>query len=82
MLPSEVISNTSLVYYRLHGMEQLYASNYEEHQLLALIEKIRKDISTTDAYIFFNNDINTFAVHNGLLMSRLVGVETSEKNPI
>ncbi|KAA8486772.1 uncharacterized protein YecE (DUF72 family) [Arcticibacter tournemirensis] len=81
ILPPEVISNTSLLYYRLHGMEQLYASNYEEQQLSALIETIRKNANTTDAYIFFNNDINTFAVHNGLLMNRLAGIEPPEKNP-
>lgn len=82
VLPSEVITNTSLLYYRLHGREQLYASNYNENQLASLVNKIKKEKNTTDAYIFFNNDINTFAVYNGLLMCKMVGIAKPEIDPL
>jgi uncharacterized protein YecE (DUF72 family) len=55
----------SFVYIRLHGREQLYASDYQDHDLSLLAQKIigwhteKKEI-----WVFFNNDFHGFAVKN------------------
>jgi len=67
-LPKDIISNTPLLYYRMHGEGQLYASNYEKPQLQAVINKIRSEKTVKEAYIFFNNDINTYAIYNACEM--------------
>lgn len=73
-LPKDIISNTPLLYYRLHGQEQLYSSGYNKSALLKLVNKIKAANKANDAYIFFNNDIHTFAVYNALEMAELAGV--------
>jgi len=71
-LPKDIISNTSTLYYRIHGEEQLYASKYESHQLKALADEIKSRKTLTEAYIFFNNDIHTFAVYNALDLIKMI----------
>jgi uncharacterized protein YecE (DUF72 family) len=71
-LPKDVITNTPLLYYRMHGEGQLYASNYEAAQLQKLVEEIKLRNNTTEAYIFFNNDIHTYAIYNALDMQKMI----------
>lgn len=70
-LPDTVVANTELLYYRLHGKEKLYASNYTDNELSALSEKIKNSKLPGEAYVFFNNDIQTFAVYNAQKMIEL-----------
>ncbi|MEJ6979582.1 DUF72 domain-containing protein [Pedobacter sp. P351] len=70
-LPHDIISNTSLLYYRMHGEGQLYSSNYENHQLQNFVTEIKTKKNIKDAYIFFNNDIHTYAVYNALEMLKM-----------
>lgn len=70
-LPKDIISNAPLLYYRMHGEGQLYASNYEKPRLQAILNKIESENSVKEAYIFFNNDINTYAIYNALEMLKM-----------
>jgi uncharacterized protein YecE (DUF72 family) len=69
-LPNDVIANTPFLYYRLHGESQLYASNYEEKRLEHFTDEIYKNTNVNEAYVFFNNDIHTYAVWNAQYMKR------------
>lgn len=72
-LPDEVISNCPLLYYRLHGKGQLYASNYSNEELQNLVNEIKKtNPQTEQAFIFFNNDIYTYAIYNALEMKKMI----------
>ncbi|HEY0055142.1 MAG TPA: DUF72 domain-containing protein [Pedobacter sp.] len=71
-LPKDLISNTPLLYYRMHGEGQLYASNYENEQLQLLVDRIKSGESVKEAYIFFNNDIHTYAIYNALDMLKMI----------
>jgi uncharacterized protein YecE (DUF72 family) len=71
-LPKDLISNTPLLYYRMHGEGQLYASNYEKEQLQNLVDTIKIRESVQEAYIFFNNDIHTYAIYNALDMKTMI----------
>ncbi|WP_256009273.1 DUF72 domain-containing protein [Desertivirga xinjiangensis] len=70
-LPKDIVINAPLLYYRLHGEGELYASDYKEEQLQALVDVVKNENRTEDAYIFFNNDIHTYAVYNALSLQKL-----------
>ena len=69
-LPDTVIGNTDFLYYRFHGKDNLYASNYSATQLKDFALRLKEN-THKEAYVFFNNDINTYAVHNAQELKRL-----------
>jgi len=71
-LPKDIVANTPLFYYRLHGEGQLYSSNYENSQLQTIVTNIKNHHQIEEAYIFFNNDINTYAVYNAQEMQKMI----------
>ena len=77
-LPKDLIVNTPMLYYRFHGEQALYASNYEDQQLEQLAAKIRGKDIVKEAYIFFNNDIHTYAAYNALSFKRTEDLNRSK----
>ncbi|WP_207427726.1 DUF72 domain-containing protein [Pedobacter sp. SYSU D00535] len=71
-LPREAIINTPLFYYRFHGENELYGSNYPQEQLKDFAQSITARTEIQKAFIFFNNDINTFAPINALHLKSLM----------
>ena len=71
-LPKDIVANTPLFYYRLHGEGQLYGSNYENSQLQQIVTNIKKHQQIEEAFVFFNNDINTYAVYNAQEMQKMI----------
>lgn len=56
---------TDFVYLRLHGREQLYASDYSEDDLQQYAGKISGWLNDNkNVWVFFNNDYHGFAVNN------------------
>jgi len=62
--PVDLVSTASHFYYRMHGSENLYASDYSNDDLNNFASKLESDRGTKTAYIYFNNDINGFAISN------------------
>jgi uncharacterized protein YecE (DUF72 family) len=67
-LPDEIIQNSPIVYYRLHGVPELYKSPYTLDQLKSIVNEIDSNKKTRHAYIYFNNDIGGSAVRNATEM--------------
>jgi uncharacterized protein YecE (DUF72 family) len=67
-LPDEVIMNNHLVYYRFHGVPQLYKSEYEKKQLRKVAETISENEKVKEAYIYFNNTASGAAINNALYL--------------
>ncbi|MCB2409790.1 DUF72 domain-containing protein [Hymenobacter lucidus] len=65
-LPPAVIANTPVLYYRLHGVPELYKSPYAEAELEQLADSIAQESGVQQAFIYFNNDIDASAIRNGL----------------
>lgn len=63
-LPKDIINNTGLFYYRFHGEENLYSSLYSPDNLKDFSRRLKEQAEVKEAFIFFNNDINTYAVTN------------------
>ena len=59
-----IINNDEFAYYRLHGIPQMFKSEYSEKELVDLADKIKNFNGTS--YIFFNNTYGTDGIKNAL----------------
>ncbi|MDB5012202.1 MAG: hypothetical protein JWQ25_404 [Daejeonella sp.] len=75
LLPASVIQNTPLVYYRFHGVPELYKSPYSEEFLKSTIQVIGKNKKAKDVFLYFNNDIGGSAIVNARQTKDLVRPE-------
>jgi uncharacterized protein YecE (DUF72 family) len=61
---SETVT-TDIVYLRLHGNEQLYATDYKKEELERIATKTKNWLNQSrQVLIFFNNDYHGYAVKN------------------
>lgn len=63
-LPDDIIVNTSTMYYRFHGIEKLYFSEYSADTVKNFAEKFKKLNGLNHAYIYFNNTATIAAINN------------------
>jgi uncharacterized protein YecE (DUF72 family) len=71
-LPNDIVSNTSHLYYRMHGENQLYASEYSLKDLRKFAADINDKRNIKEADIYFNNDIHAYAPKNAQELNRIV----------
>jgi uncharacterized protein YecE (DUF72 family) len=67
-LPKDVVQNTGTVYYRFHGIPELYKSKYDLATLQRVVNEIESNTATKEAFIYFNNDIDASALTNAFQM--------------
>lgn len=72
LLPDEVIQNAPLVYYRLHGVPDLYRSLYSLQKIQHIARQILDHSGTREAYLYFNNDIGGSAITNALQLKKYI----------
>jgi uncharacterized protein YecE (DUF72 family) len=66
---------TDFVYLRLHGREQLYASDYSENDLQQYAERIAVWLNDgKKVWVFFNNDFHGYAVKNAERLKEILQV--------
>jgi uncharacterized protein YecE (DUF72 family) len=70
-LPDEVIENTSSVYYRFHGVPNLYRSPYSEEFLQNVMNTLKENPRVKEGWFYFNNDYDAVAVGNAKEMIAL-----------
>jgi len=63
-LPDQVIINTNIVYYRFHGVPNLFKSQYEDSFLEKKAKSIQKSMGVNTACLYFNNTWGTAALAN------------------
>jgi len=63
-LPDDIVMTSPVVYYRFHGVPDLYRSSYGEAQLRAFTEKIAASEDIQEAWCYFNNDGAVAAIPN------------------
>jgi uncharacterized protein YecE (DUF72 family) len=63
-LPETIVENTPILYYRMHGVPDLYSSPYSKEYLKRMIKTIKSSEKIKNAFIYFNNDIGGNAVKN------------------
>jgi uncharacterized protein YecE (DUF72 family) len=72
LLPDAVITTAPTLYYRFHGVPQLYASPYDEATLQRLAANVQAAPGVEQAYLYFNNDIGGSAIGNAQRLRELV----------
>ena len=66
-LPDELICTSSEIYVRFHGPEKWYRHDYQEAELAAWVERIRR-CDCDRVWAYFNNDYGANAVRNAKLL--------------
>jgi len=61
------------VYYRFHGVPDLYRSRYEIDFLKKTVDTINADVNVKEAWCYFNNDYDAVGVLNAKEMIELTG---------
>jgi uncharacterized protein YecE (DUF72 family) len=70
-LPDAIIQNSPVVYYRFHGVPDLYKSAYADAALQKTADMINSNQQTKEAWLYFNNDIDVAAIENAKTMINL-----------
>ena len=63
-LPDTIIANMETVYVRLHGVPQMFYSNYSIEQIEKLHQTIIEQSQIKEAFIYFNNTASTAGILN------------------
>lgn len=70
-LPDEPVVTSSVVYYRFHGVPDLYRSFYDKAKLNSIANKIKADPSVKEVWCYFNNDAAVAAIPNAKTLIEL-----------
>ncbi|WP_139924547.1 DUF72 domain-containing protein [Hymenobacter sp. DG01] len=71
-LPDEVIINTPAVYYRFHGVPELYKSPYSPEFLARVAAEVKAAPEAREVYLFFNNGIGGVGALNARQLQELL----------
>jgi uncharacterized protein YecE (DUF72 family) len=80
-LPSDLIKTADTLYVRFHGTSRWYRHDYSKEELAEWARKIRES-GAREAWIYFNNDREGFAIKNAKQLRRMLtgktGVEQTQ----
>ncbi|PJJ85047.1 DUF72 domain-containing protein [Mucilaginibacter auburnensis] len=68
-LPDAPIVTSETVYYRFHGVPELYRSGYEDAALTEFAKNLRETKGIKNVWCYFNNDVAVKAVPNAKTLS-------------
>ena len=71
-LPETIIENNSLLYYRMHGVPELYRSLYSTEYLKEFVNKVLTFRKTKKVFVYFNNDIGCHAIKNAQALKEII----------
>lgn len=73
-LPDELVLTSDVLYVRFHGTSRWYRHDYSTRELEAWAERIL-DSDAKEAWVYFNNDRDGFALNNAQELREMLGVE-------
>lgn len=73
LLPDAVVTTAPTLYYRFHGVPDLYASPYADEFLQQKAADVAAAPGVAQAYLYFNNDIGGSAIGNARTLRALLG---------
>lgn len=81
--PFHLEVTSELVYVRLHGSTELYASQYSLEELHLWAARIRAWTRRgLDVCVYFDNDAKVFAPHDALMLRLLIGEVRTSRSPL
>jgi uncharacterized protein YecE (DUF72 family) len=73
LLPEAVVATAPTLYYRFHGVPDLYASPYSGEALRQKAAELASAPGVAQVYGYFNNDIGGAAIGNARQLRTLLG---------
>jgi uncharacterized protein YecE (DUF72 family) len=70
-LPEDFPTNQKLIYVRLHGRTRWYRHDYSPEELREWADRIKAS-GAQEAWIYFDNDRNGYAIKNALMLRRML----------
>ena len=67
-----MVANTDVIYYRFHGVPELYKSSYSPEFLARVAAEIKAAKNVRAVHLYFNNGIGAVGVENARQMQLLV----------
>jgi uncharacterized protein YecE (DUF72 family) len=77
-LPDELVNNSHIIYYRFHGIEKSYYSEYSDEQIEQFTNELIAPKNAKEAYIFFNNTATMAAIHNAFELRAFLSAKNLE----
>lgn len=71
-LPNSVIANTLIIYYRFHGLEKIYFSEYAFQNIQNFADELTVKENIRASYIYFNNTATIAAINNANQLKQLL----------
>jgi uncharacterized protein YecE (DUF72 family) len=68
----DAVVNTTLCYYRFHGVPELFHSEYKPAFIEKIFQQIRSNKGVKEAFVYFNNTASLAALHNARYLRELV----------
>jgi uncharacterized protein YecE (DUF72 family) len=79
-LPDAIIQNTPVIYYRFHGVPNLYRSPYSTDFLKNVIDAVQHNPEAKQGWFYFNNDYDGVAIANAKEMIGIADNVTYHKS--
>lgn len=73
-LPDEPIITGPIVYYRFHGVPELYRSAYSDTSLQHFAHMLESEITAKEIWCYFNNDVAVAAVPNAHTLFHIASI--------
>jgi len=71
-LPEDAVLNTTMPYYRFHGVPRLFYSQYSKAFVKKIYEQLATKKSSKTIYVYFNNTATQAAINNARYLQTLI----------
>ena len=71
-LPDDAVINTSIPYYRFHGVPKLFYSQYSKTFIKKIYEQLAAKKTAKTIYVYFNNTATQAAINNARYLQSLI----------
>ena len=71
-LPDDAVINTTIPYYRFHGVPKLFYSQYSKAFVKKIYEQLAAKKSAKTIYVYFNNTATQAAINNARYLQTLI----------
>ena len=71
-LPDDAVINTSIPYYRFHGVPKLFYSQYNKAFVKKIFEQLNAKKTAKTIYVYFNNTATQAAINNARYLQSLI----------
>lgn len=71
-LPDDAVINTTMPYYRFHGVPKLFYSQYSKAFVKKIYEQLATKKSAKTIYVYFNNTATQAAINNARYLQTLI----------